>query len=1375
MLSASLAWSAPNAPTKSGTGTPARISPPTNTTILYDQNNVTDGVATLSANFTDFPTFSSATADDFVVPGGQTWSVSQVRVSGVYFNGAGPANDANVIIYADAGGIPGAAACTMTNIVPSAGLASGSFVIDFPTACELSPGTYWVSVVADMTFGTSGEWGWSDRTVQAGNAAQWENPGGGFGVCPTWTARATCVGDGAAPDQAFTLLGEIVGPPGAWTLVANAPIDAYGGGTTSDGTYAYWAGGYSFSAAGQVTNFSRYDPVANTWTALAAVPDTANTMASAVYSPINNKVYLFGGEDAVAGTVVATTRIYDLATNTWTTGTAMPDLRSFSASAYFNGKIYIIAGYNTSSVTSAQAQVWEYDPIADTWNTTRTNIPHAVGGSAFGVINGSIIVAGGRDASNTVIALVYSYDVASDTWTQETNLPTAENVPASAVVNGQLWVVGGGEPFASGSPKSNFVGFGPVNTSGGTQIYDFVSNTWNGAGPALNHIRSFPGGTSIGSMALCVGGYDGASTTNVTETNGIPSAPCNRVLNGNFETGDLFGWPIKDPNPAPVSSNLQAHGGTYSGHVGSFPGGETPGDSSIYQEITVPATGGTLDFWYWTRTVDTITFDWQDAYVTDTAGNILATIFHQCTNNQAWVNQTFDMSPYAGTVVRVEFLSHGDNSGDPTDMFVDDVHLDVPCPDGLGITSGMTIGFQPNGYQQEATNFVRYTFLRSQPAANQFAIFDTHDPWGFTIIKDAITGNGYTYAEFPVTALPGFNFSDYRVVILNFDDTFLTDFQTSYSAAVAALQTYVLNGGVLWLQTANQGNPGQNYTTPDGATCNLADYEGDNYIIDPSHPTMTGITGPIPGNSTSHVNFTGYNAADLLITSTGTGPGGNIVTYEYRTLCVIAPPTITPSGPTTFCQGGSVTLDAGAGYATYLWSPGGQTTQTILVNTSGTYSVAVSNGTGCQVTSAPVVVTVNPNPTPTITPSGPTTFCAPPGSVTLDAGAGYASYLWAPGGETTQTIVVSTSGSYSVTVTDFNGCSGGAGPVVVTANPSPTPTITPSGPTTFCGPGSVTLDAGAGYAAYLWSPNGEVTQTIVVSASGSYGVTVTDGNGCVGTSAPTVVTVNSTPTPVISVLHCLPPNTPGNMATVVNNPGDTYAWTITNGTIDSGQGTNQISFTSGNVAQLMTLSLDETTPASCVGSTAQAMQVDFADVPASNPFYNFICTLARNSITGGCGGGNYCPGNPVLRSQMAVFLLRSEHGPSYTPPACTNPTFTDVPCSNPFSSWIYQLVAEQVTGGCTATTFCPNNSVQRNSMAVFLLVTEHGAGYVPPACTPPGQFTDVPCPGGGFTNWIYQLVAEGITGGCTATTYCPTQAVSRAQMAVFLTVTFSLP
>jgi plastocyanin len=202
-----------------------------------------------------------------------------------------------------------------------------------------------------------------------------------------------------------------------------------------------------------------------------------------------------------------------------------------------------------------------------------------------------------------------------------------------------------------------------------------------------------------------------------------------------------------------------------------------------------------------------------------------------------------------------------------------------------------------------------------------------------------------------------------------------------------------------------------------------------------------------------------------------------------------------------------------------------------------------------------------------------------------------------------------------------------------------------------------------------------------------------------------------------------------------------------------------------------------TNPDAQSGTLASAFLYDFLDVPGSNPFHSFIVKMALDGITAGCGGGNFCPASSIIRSQMAVFLLRAEHGSGYTPPSanCATFPFTDVACPSVIADYVQQMVNEGITGGCTPTTFCPNASVLRNSMAVFLLVAEHGSGYAPPACTPPGQFTDVPCPGGGFTNWIYQLVAEGITGGCTATAYCPSNPVSRAQMSVFLVTAFNLP
>jgi large repetitive protein len=259
-------------------------------------------------------------------------------------------------------------------------------------------------------------------------------------------------------------------------------------------------------------------------------------------------------------------------------------------------------------------------------------------------------------------------------------------------------------------------------------------------------------------------------------------------------------------------------------------------------------------------------------------------------------------------------------------------------------------------------------------------------------------------------------------------------------------------------------------------------------------------------------SFTCANHGPNPVVLTVTDLSGNTSTCNATvTINAITQPVITASGPTTFCNGGSVILDAGAGYATYLWSTGA-TTQTITVTTSGNYSVTVTNSNGCTASAGPMTVTVNANPTPTITGSGPLSFCSGTG-VTLDAGAGYASYLWSTG-ETTQTIFVLLPGTYNVTVTDGNGCSGAATPVTVTVNPNPAPVIFNFGPTTFCQGGSVTLDAGGGYTSYLWS-TGATTRTILVTTSGNYCVTVTNSFGCPGSACRTV-TVNPLPTPTIT-------------------------------------------------------------------------------------------------------------------------------------------------------------------------------------------------------------------------------------------------------------------
>jgi hypothetical protein len=112
----------------------------------------------------------------------------------------------------------------------------------------------------------------------------------------------------------------------------------------------------------------------------------------------------------------------------------------------------------------------------------------------------------------------------------------------------------------------------------------------------------------------------------------------------------------------------------------------------------------------------------------------------------------------------------------------------------------------------------------------------------------------------------------------------------------------------------------------------------------------------------------------------------------------------------------------------------------------------------------------------------------------------------------------------------------------------------------------------------------------------------------------------------------------------------------------------------------------------------------FNDVPASNPLCKYIQELARRNVVSGCGGGNYCPTSAVTRDQMAIFVLRTLD-PALNPPTCGTPVFGDVPASNPFCKWIEELARRGVVSGCGGGNYCPTQPVTREQMGAFITVS----------------------------------------------------------------------
>ena len=252
------------------------------------------------------------------------------------------------------------------------------------------------------------------------------------------------------------------------------------------------------------------------------------------------------------------------------------------------------------------------------------------------------------------------------------------------------------------------------------------------------------------------------------------------------------------------------------------------------------------------------------------------------------------------------------------------------------------------------------------------------------------------------------------------------------------------------------------------------------------------------------------------------GPGAINVDYTYVAAngCdatasalynVLQAPQVDLGNDTTVC---SITLDAGAGYSSYSWTPTGDVSQTTVAGQTGAYEVTVVDANGCVGTDA-ILVSVNPIPSPTITPAGVVEFCIGD-TVTLSAGAGYTGYSWTTG-DNTQTIEWYQSDTIVLTVTNQFGCEGTNEVILVMNEPMPVTSITADGPLEFCVGGSVNLSAGPGYASYLWN-SGSTTQSVTVIESGDYWPIVRDGNGCIDSSlqaAAVTVTVWD-PEPIVS-------------------------------------------------------------------------------------------------------------------------------------------------------------------------------------------------------------------------------------------------------------------
>ena len=266
--------------------------------------------------------------------------------------------------------------------------------------------------------------------------------------------------------------------------------------------------------------------------------------------------------------------------------------------------------------------------------------------------------------------------------------------------------------------------------------------------------------------------------------------------------------------------------------------------------------------------------------------------------------------------------------------------------------------------------------------------------------------------------------------------------------------------------------------------------------------------------------------------------------------------TIDTSGPTTFCSGDSIILTSSVGNS-YSWSTG-ETTQSITVFNTNTYTVSVTGGCGTSTASQNIVV--DAAPFASISASGPTTFCQG-GSVTLMA-AGAGPYLWSTG-ETTANISVTSSGNYLLSVS--NGCGTDTSSQSVIVDPIPVASIT-GAPTTLCPNETATLTASGG-SSYLWS-DGQTTASISITNGGNYSVTVST-TGC-GSDITNVI-IGSSNLDVSFISDTLSGAFPLDVDfTNTSLNGNTFHWDFGDGATSSSNNSQHTYLTNGTYTVLLT-------------------------------------------------------------------------------------------------------------------------------------------------------------------------------------------------------------
>ncbi|KAA3638958.1 MAG: hypothetical protein DWQ02_04390 [Bacteroidetes bacterium] len=320
------------------------------------------------------------------------------------------------------------------------------------------------------------------------------------------------------------------------------------------------------------------------------------------------------------------------------------------------------------------------------------------------------------------------------------------------------------------------------------------------------------------------------------------------------------------------------------------------------------------------------------------------------------------------------------------------------------------------------------------------------------------------------------------------------------------------------------------------------------------------------GDSTQNIQISQSGNYSLTVSDTNGCSAESALDYEQMTV-----PEVLISGPEFICTGFSDTLLATGNYQEILWNTG-DTEANIIISLPGVYQATVTDSNGCTAL-AEHMVEVGNSLDPQIILTGPD--CD--GNAIISAHDGFSTYTWS-NGNSSHEFSVNTDGTYSVTVTDENGCTGNGS---VELNIPLPPQVAIDGPPEACEGIEEFLTANSGFVNYLWS-TGATTETISVNDSDTYSVTVTDINGCTATTS---VDFESLPLPSVQITG------PEHLCN-----GESAMLSIS-GTFDQIQWNTGDSSSEVMISQAGTYTVNVTDTNGCMASTEHMVEVDEPPIP----------------------------------------------------------------------------------------------------------------------------------------------------------------------------------